>query len=177
MSDATRAVALTQAVHVAGGNGGDAVLKLAKAFDDFLLGDDPPPKTTVPGKEPAATKAAGSSKPAPGGKKPTKTEDDLIREAVAAEAARDAAAEAAADEAEASEAAASEDPYPATKEGVQAIIAKLLQANKRKEAISLLKKFGAASATGVKTKDAGKFVAEALKILGVEQEGSDDLTA
>lgn len=168
MSDATRAVALTQAVHVVGAEGVKAVLDAAKTFDDFLLGSDAPAKVSTPGKEPA--KAATSAKPAAGGKKPAKTEDDLAREAAAKEAAADAAEEG-------GEVAESEE-YPATSEGVQAVIAKLLQANKRKEAIALLKKFGAASATGVKTKDRAKFIAEALNVVQPKQEESaDDLTA
>ena len=172
MSDATRAVALTQAVHVVGSEGGNAVLDLALKFDAFLLGSDAPAKVSVPGKEPS--KPAGTSKPAAGGKKPAKTEDDLAREHAAAQAAADEAADA---ETEGGE-AGTEEEYPATKEGVQAVIAKLLQANKRKEAIALLKKFGAASATGVKTKDAAKFIAETLKVVApAEAEGGDELTA
>lgn len=168
MSDATRAVALTQAVHVVGSEGGAAVLALAKSFDDFLLGDDKPAKVSTPGKEPG--KPATSAKPAAGGKKPVKTEDDLAREAATTATSEE--------EGEPETEAAAGDEYPATKEGVQAVIAKLLQANKRKEAIALLKKFGAASATGVKTKDAAKFIAEALKVVAPEQEESgDDLTA
>mgnify|MGYP005814760853 CR=1 FL=1 len=162
MSDATRAVALTQAVHVVGADGGQAVLDLAAKFDAFLLGSDAPAKVSTPAKEPAKPAARTAAK-----KTSAKTEDDL---------ARDAASEASTDESEPE--APAEQPYPPTSEGVQAVIAKMLQANKRKEAINLLKKFGAASATGVKAKDAAKFIAEALKVVGVEQaESEDDLTA
>ncbi len=171
MSDATRAVALTQAVHVVGSEGGQAVLDLAAKFDAFLLGSDAPAKVSTPGKEPG--KPAGTSKPAAGGKKPTKTEDDLAREAAAT--TKDEEAEGT-EGGEGGEAEAGEQ-YPATKEGVQAVIAKLLQANKRKEAIALLKKFNAASATGVKTKDAAKFIAEALKVVAPAAAEGDDLTA
>lgn len=167
MSDPTpRQAALAGALQLASMNGTPiltSVLTDAAALLAFLEG------TAVP----AGTKAAAPVAPKKTtGRKPTKTEEDTVRDAL--EAQRQEAEQEAEGEPETDEPATDED-IPATKEGVQAAIAKLLQANKRKEAIGLLKKFGAASATSVKEKDYAKFVAAAKAELakGVEE----DLTA
>lgn len=166
MSDATRAVALTEAVKLAVAfEQGDRseILDIAKRFDDFLnaVGEGEPQKTSTPGKEPPKTTAGSNAR-----KTTPKTEDEAVNQSVEDDK-----------NAEDLKGGGETEVYPANKEGVQAIIAKLLQANKRKEAIALLKKFNAASATGVKDKEAAKFIAEAKKILGTESGGEEDLTA
>lgn len=165
MSDATRAVALAEAtklaIHFEQGIKSE-ILDIAKAFDDFLnsVGETTPARTSTPGKEPSKQSTAR--------KAPAKSEDEVVKAALEAQRQEAAAADAAAD-AELSE----QTEFPPNKEGVQAVIAKMLQANKRKEAIALLKKFKAASATGVKPEQAADFIKEALEIVG----GGVDLTA
>jgi len=171
MSDATRAVAISEAIKLAGfgdDRSVETVLATAKQFDDFLnaTGETTPAKVSTPGKEPAK-KPAVAAKPA-GKKTPAKTEEQLAEEVATPD-----------------EEAEGEPETPAEpdvvikfdKDGVQASVAKMLEANKRKEAIALLKKFGAASAGGVKAKDFKAFITEALKIAGEGDAESDDLTA
>lgn len=164
MSVDTKVAALASAVQLK--LSPEATVAAAKVFDAFLNGGEAP-------------KAATAGKPATAGKKAAgKSEEEVVKAALEAQRA----------EAEAADAEGSEDAQadggeetaeggiPATKEGVAAGIAKLLKANLRKEAIGLLKKFAAASASQVKAKDYAKFVAEVEKLLPSEG-GDDDLTA
>lgn len=179
MSD-NRSAALAGALQLVAANGKpetpEYVLTTAQALLSFLDGTDVT-KPAPAGKPTAATKPT-TTKPA-GTKK--KTEDEAIRDALEAQKAADAEADAevdAEDEADAEVDAEPADEFPATKEGAQAVIAKLLQANKRKQAISLLKKFNAASATSIKEKDYVKFVAAAKAELAKSAEpAEEDLTA
>lgn len=180
MSD-NRSAALAGALQLAATNGSPAtaetVLTNARSLLSFLDGADVT-KSAPAGKPTAATKPTAAK---PAGKK-TKTEDEAIRDALEAQKAADAEADAevdAEDEADTEVDAEPADEFPATKEGAQAVIAKLLQANKRKQAISLLKKFNAASATSIKEKDYAKFVnaAKAELAKSAEPAAEEDLTA
>lgn len=178
MSD-NRSAALAGALQLVSANGKpetpEYVLATARSLLSFLDGVDDKP---APATKPAATKPT-TTKPA--AKKPTKTEDEAIAAVLErqreVEAEEDAEREAE-DEAYTEVDAEPADEFPATKEGAQAVIAKLLQANKRKQAISLLKKFNAASATSIKEKDYAKFVAAAKAELAKSAEpAEEDLTA
>jgi len=170
MSDATRAVAISEAIKLASfgeDRSPESVLAVAKQFDDFLnaVSETTPAKVSTPGKEPAK-KPAVAAKPA-GKKAAAKTEEQLAEEVATPD-----------EETGDPETPAEPDVViKFDKDGVQASIAKMLEANKRKEAIALLKKFGAASAGGVKPKDFKAFITEALKIAGEGEPESDDLTA
>jgi hypothetical protein len=173
MSDATRAVALSEATKLGLGDAG-ATLQAAKAYNDFLTADSTGAEPK-PAPAPKAT-AATAAKPATTAKKTAaKAAATASPEDAAAAAGLEAAADADA-AADAAELSAEDDgEIPVSREGVQAVIAKMLEANVRKEAIALLKKYGAASATSVKEKDFGKFIADALKLIPAAEES--DLTA
>lgn len=158
MSNETREKALAAASSVFYGTGqGAEAVAAAEAFLTFLSGPQPAPSS-----------AATSSLKKPG--RPRKTEEEVANAAIADAAG---SAEEAADAVDAAEDDEPVDP----KKAVQDAIASALAKNKRKEVIALLKKFGAASATGVKAKDAQKFIAEVAKIIGKDAESEDDLTA
>lgn len=152
-----KALAAAAQIYQGVGNGAEAG-EAAERFVAFLSGPQPAPSTP-----------ASAPKKGPG--RPRKTEEEVANQAIAD--AADAA------EAEAGEEQQSEDdePAPDPKKAVQDIIATLLSKNKRKEAVALLKKFGAASATGVKPKDTAKFLAAAKALLGTDDGDGDDLTA
>lgn len=151
-----KALAAATGIYQGTGSGADA-LKAAEGFVSFLSGPQPAPSTP----------ASAPRKPG----RPRQTEEEVANQAIAD--AADAA------EAEAGEEQQSEDdePAPDPKKAVQDSIATLLSKNKRKEAVALLKKFGAASATGVKPKDTAKFLAAAKALLGTDDGDGDDLTA
>jgi hypothetical protein len=157
MSDATRAVALTQAVTlaVAAGLGAAETVEIAESFNTFMNGDRPAaPASTGGAVAPAATPTKTPPKPAakPAADKP------------AAKPADDSAKKAAADKLE------------AQKTRVGAIVSQLLEADRRAEAVALLKKFGATSVSGVKAKDYTTFITEGDELLGGSEETAD-LTA
>lgn len=171
MSEATRSFALQEANKREQFLSAVEVVAAAKVFDAFLA---------APGNVVTAASAAGAEpgkkaegKPSAntaGAKKLTankKTEEQLAEEALAA-------AEAESNQEDADEENAS---IPRTKEGVEMIIAKLLKAKLRDEAITLLKKYKAASVSGVKEKDYVAFVTEGSKLLPAEGDGEEDLTA
>lgn len=163
----TRAQALAAAIQTLGGSAGaDEVLIAAVKFEAFLTG-------VLTGVQTAETpqQPAGSKKPATGAKKPTKSEEEVVKAALEKQRAEAEAAGADGNDGDepTGDAELTED------EDVRAVIARMLAANKRKEAIALLKKFGAASAKGVKAADITKFIAAALKIVGTTSE--EDLTA
>lgn len=170
MSDATRAFALTEASKLNLPTY-EEVLVAAAAYDAFMnASDDIVPAGTKPvAKAVAAKPAAAAAKPV--GKKAGKSEEEVVKAALEAQRAEAEAADGEGGEEGADEPS---DELPASKDGCQAAIARLLKANKRKEAISLLKKYGAASVSGIKSKDFAKFVAEASALVG---ESEDDLTA
>lgn len=168
MSEATRAVALAEAgkLNLTTAN---EVLAAAAAYDAFLTetAEAATPKAAV-----AATKAGAATKTTKP-TKPTKSEEEVVKAALEAQRAEAEAAEGE-EGADGGDEPTSDDALPATKDGAQAAVARLLKVNKRKEAIGLLKKFGAASVSGIKPKDFGKFVAEAVALTG---SADDDLTA
>lgn len=145
MSEATRAVALTEAVKVASAaQTFDDVLTLAEQYHQFLVSDAAVPAGTTsdvqkPTTKLAATKPAtklAAIKPAP------KTEEQVVADAAEAGAG---------------------DEGP-TEEKVGKAIADLLAANKRKEAVALLKKFGATSKSTLKPEHYADFLEEAALI-------------
>lgn len=170
MSEALRAVALSEAVKhgtQASFSIGD-IVETAEAFLVFLGGESgSPAKVSAAGAEPKpkATTAAAGKKTTTAKKSTAKSEEELAQEALdSAEAEQEADAEV--------EEQPEEDAITATKEGVGLVINKLLKAGKRKDALALLKKFGAASVSGVQAKDFKKFVAEGSKLIG---SGEEDL--
>ena len=148
MSEATRAVALQHAVATAAGEGVDAVLEAAHKFHAFMVSDTHPtaPATPATPAKPAATPAKPAAKAAT---KPAKSEEQIVAEAVAKGAAE---AEAAADAAP-------------TKEDVGKAIQSMLQANKRAEAVALLKEYNASSASGVPPGSYAEFIDKVQGIL------------
>lgn len=171
MSEALRAVALSEAVKHGSqaGLGIPEIVDTAEAFLVFLGGEGGSPgKSSAAGAEPTKPKATAATVVkkaiAAMSKKATKSEDELAQEAL------ESAEEETEAEADEPEAEAGEDEIPATKEGVGAVINKLLKAGKRPAALGLLKKFKAASVSGVQAKDYKKFVAEGSKLLGSEDD-------
>lgn len=167
MTEATRTIALQAAAQVLAGNGdADLVLAAAEKFHAFVVADLVPPTAsratagsqkpqTLPG---SATKPPGKAPaaPKPAAKPPVKTEEQVADEALAG---------------------GGENAYEANKEGVGAVVAALIAkgAEARKEAIALLKKYGATSVSGVKESDYEAFVAEGSEILAALT--AADLTA
>jgi hypothetical protein len=154
MSEQLRAHALSEAVkHAQGSVPAEHVVTIAETFLPFLKADasDGPNKTSsAAAADPAPKKIAAKKTPL----KTRKSEDELAQEAL--------------DNAEAEQ--EDDEPAPAaTKEAVGNIVNKLLKAGKRPQALGLLKKFNAASVSGVKPKDFAKFVAEGTKLLGAEE--------
>lgn len=147
MSEATRAVALTEAVKVASAaQTFDDVLTLAEQYHQFLVSDAAVPAGTKPAADkPAATKptttAKGATTKPTTTKPPAKSEEQTV--------------------ADAAEAGAEDGP---TEEQVGKAIADLLAANKRKEAVALLKKFGATSKSTLKPEHYADFLEEAALI-------------
>lgn len=160
MSDVgTRAVALQEASKLGLGDA-ELTLKAAKAFDAFLNGGA---QVT-----PAVVSAAGKEPAKPGRKKAATV-------AATPEPESNPEDDAAAELAETEEDEAT-DEIPPTLQGAKDAVSLMLAANKRKEAVALLKKFSAASATSVKPKDYAKFIAAAIEIAGPTSD-AEDLTA
>jgi len=156
MSEATRERAMHHAVAVCQADGVEAVLEAAVKFNAFLEGDATgttkpaatKPATTKPATtKPAATKA---SKPA------AETEETVVRKATSKAAAAAEADDAGEEGGEGEE---------VTQEAVETIIADLLGANLRKQAVALLAEYGAKSASGVKAGDRAEFVQRAGDLL------------
>lgn len=143
MSDATRAIALTEAVKVttaAGGTADDA-LATAEKFHTFMQGDTAP----VAAPKPAAPKPAAK----PAAAKPKQTEEQAVAAATAVSEPE-------------GEPEGEQIDEPTTVGGA---VEQLLKRNLRPAALTLLKKFKATSVSGVKPADAEKFIAEAIVIL------------
>lgn len=170
MSDATRAVALSEAVKTFGGAQvtADQALSVAVHFDNFLnsVGETAAPVSSAAGKEPTKVTTAGQGKKAPAvaAKKPAVSEDEVVRKALDAQRAADAAKD-----------AEVEESAELTTDDVQAVIARCLAAGKRTEIVKVLKKYGASSATSVKKADIAKFVAEAKAILPDAEGAAEDV--
>lgn len=158
MSEATRSAALMHAVATHGADGHEAVLKAAKAFDAFISGagaaEDKPAATTKSTTKPATTGKPATKKPAA----------DADEEATVTKATKRAAAAAEAEDAGEGEGSDGDDGE-ATLEAVETVIADLLGANKRKQAVSLLAEYGAKSASGVKAGDRAAFLEAAQDLL------------
>jgi hypothetical protein len=144
-----RVIALQQAVIHFEKHGGN-VIATAETFLTFLLGQ--PTSIALPNANATAAKQV-ATKESVKTKKPAKSEEQLVAEA----AARVAATEAAAD--------AEEAPTGATKEAVGKAVEAMLKANKRKEAVALLKKFGAESVSSLAATNYDAFVEEADGVL------------
>jgi tryptophanyl-tRNA synthetase len=138
MPEATRAVALQEAVKVSGASGYKDVLLAAEAFRAFIedTAAKVPASTTTPAK---AAKAAA---------KPVKTEEQLVAEATAH--------------------AADEDDVEAQKQECAGIIDALLKGGRKAKAIALLAKFGAKSLSSVPVESYGDFIIEGGDLLLTE---------
>jgi hypothetical protein len=138
MSD-TRPLALHHAIAYFDKHGGD-VIQIANLFNSFLNADGPPaPLVKI---EQNLNKTAKPAKPP----KPAKSEEQLVQEAAERIAKTEAEAET---------------PAGATKEAVGKAVEAMLKANKRKEAVALLKKFGAESVSSLAAANYDAFVEEA----------------
>lgn len=154
MSEATRSIALTEAIKfwaAAAAPNGD-VLAVAAMFNDFLEGNDKQPAQTHSSPQPAKAEVAKPKKDT-AAKAAAKTEAQLTAESKARVAATEAEA-------------------TVTKQDVATSVELLLKANKREEAKALLKKFGANSVSSVPEDDYEAFVMEAKSLLTEE-----DMTA
>lgn len=182
MSEAVRAVALAEATKLKGDSGDAAVvLETANLYLAFLQGGATGPATrTAAGSEPAASQEAKPSATTAGAKKPAATDPKAAAKAQAKAAKEDAAAKAALAAAEAEggegdEPSGPTEPFEADKEGVSAAIAAMI-ANKtgegpnRDTAITLLKKYKAASVSAMQAKDEAtvtKFIDEVNAAFGL----------
>lgn len=176
MSDqqAVRAVALSEATKVVGQQGADAVLTTAKTFLAFLTDTGPSAKTSsTAGADPAPTKEGKPSANTAGASKTAST-----AKPAAGKAAPKAAPKKAEPEPEPeTEAEAPTDPIEATAEGVALAVKLLLEADKRDDALSLLKKYKAASVSSMQKKSEDEiieFVTSANELLGLGGEPSLD---
>jgi hypothetical protein len=152
MSEATRAIALAEAVKV----GGD-ILATAETFLVFLESGKAPlvASHTAPKQPTETTKPAGDKpKKDAAAKAAAKTEAQLTAEMAA-------------------RVKATEDATPVvTREHVAKSVEAMLKANKREEAKALLKQFGATSVSSVPEDDYEAFVSAAEGIIN-----SEDMTA
>jgi hypothetical protein len=155
MSEATRAIALAEAVKV----GGDNILATADAFLAFLENGKAPPLVvshTAPKQPTEATKpAVDKPKKDTAAKAAAKTEAQLTAEMTARVKATEEAA-----------------TPVVTREHVAKSVEAMLKANKREEAKALLKQFGATSVSSVPEDDYEAFVSAAEGIIN-----SEDMTA
>lgn len=158
MSEATRAIALQHAVQHHAGKVTDAgnVVDTAHRFLNFIDPVSAEATDPAPAKPATAARlaAAASAKPpaakpaAAVAKKPSKTEDQLAKEAI--------------DKAAAEAEAETEGP---TKEAIGQAVEDLLKANLRTQAVALLKKHGAKSVSEVPEESYQDFIDEANTLL------------
>lgn len=157
MSEATRAIALAEAVKYIGGNGGDPIAA-AESFLAFLERGAAAPLVkshTAPKQPTEATKpAVDKPKKDTAAKAAAKTEEQLVAEMTARVAKTEVVAEG------------------VTRLDVAKSVESLLKANKREEAKALLKQFGATSVSSVPEDAYEAFVVAAEGILNAE-----DMTA
>jgi hypothetical protein len=149
MPEATRAVALSEAVKVIGAGDYGKVLVAAEAFRAFIEDSKAPASAPAPAKAAPAAKAAAPAKTAA---KPAKSEEQLVAEATKHEPEPDDAAE-----------------IEAKRKRCAEIIDALLKAKKRAEAVELLGKFGAKSMTSVKPEDYDALIAEGEDLLPLSE--------
>jgi hypothetical protein len=150
MSQSTRAVALSAAAQATGpGSDADLVLSTAELFHTFLIQDDKPAAATAAPAAPVAApkppKAAKEAKEA----KPPKATKLVPEEPETSTPGEEPEAETDAPDADA----------------VKATIQKLLAAKQRDELVALLKKYKAASFSGLKEADYAAFTKEADEVL------------
>lgn len=140
MTDATRAIALTEAVKfINNETTDDEVLVIAAKFNDFLTADtaaQKPQKTSKPQPPKQETEIVGKSKPA-------KSEEQVVEEATKA---------------------APEDDGP-TEDTIGKAIAELLAAGKRDELVKLLAKHGGKSKSTLPKANYQKFLDAANELL------------
>lgn len=151
MSEATRSIALSEAVKMWIAQPHTDVIQLAALFADFLNNETPSTQTHS-SPQPAKAEVAKPKKDT-AAKAAAKTEAQLTAESKARVAATEAA-------------------VTVTKQDVATSVELLLKANKREEAKALLKKFGANSVSSVPEDDYEAFVTEAKSLLTEE-----DMTA
>lgn len=163
--DQTRVIALNLAVTMVNASqlSASEVLNVAGEFTAFLTApqtsetSDPEPTPETPRRGPGrppkakAAEAAPAAKPAPKPAAPEQSEEAIVQQAVETAAAQATTVD---------------------KAAVSKVVADLLAANKRNEAVNLLKQFGASSVSGIAEKDYAAFVEKAAAILD-----SGDLTA
>lgn len=154
MSDALKAIALTQAVELGKIASHDAatIVTNAKKFFEFLKSEIAAVVKAVEGKADAAKPTPATKAVTKAVTKPTKTEEQIVAEAQAKAQAESDAADAA-------------EEKGATKENVGALLTQLLSENLRKEAVALLTEFGAKKASEIKPEDYGSFVEKANALL------------
>jgi hypothetical protein len=164
MSEATRSIALAEAVKFdAPHQGSDAtrIVAIATIFNAFIEGADVSVAEaaipTVETVKPVAAKPKTVTAP----KKPAISEEELVAKSIARIAATEAAQEA---EEEAAKDAADK-AESVSRDAVALAVESMLKANKRKEAVALLKKFGATSVSTVKAADYAAFIEESEAVL------------
>jgi len=165
MSEATRSIALTEAVKMVPlATDFKAVIEIAEAFNTFLQ-DSLCPDQVHSSPQPAKAEAAKPKKNT-AAKAAAKTEAQLAAEYTTKAREAQLTAESKA------RVAATEAAVTVTKQDVATSVELLLKANKREEAKALLKKFGANSVSSVPEDDYEAFVTEAKSLLTEE-----DMTA
>jgi hypothetical protein len=162
MSENTRIVALSFAVqHLGPGGDTSKVIPIAEAFNDFLLVEGAPSKTSVPGKEPTkpnpqSTTTKASDKQKEAAKAPAKTEEQLAAETIEKNAAAEQKA--------ADDAVDAKDGVP-TEQALKDKITEVIAANKRDQAVAILKAVGAKSASSVKPEDRVTVISQLDEVL------------
>lgn len=149
MSEATRSIALSEAVKMWTAQPNTDIIAIAVMFADFLEGNDKQPGQVHSSPQPAKVEVAKPKKDT-AAKAAAKTEAQLTAESKAA----------------------TEAAVTVTKQDVATSVELLLKANKREEAKALLKKFGANSVSSVPEDGYEAFVTEAKSLLTEE-----DMTA
>lgn len=172
-NEAVRAVALSEAVKHHGDSAEPSIIvKTAATFLAFLAGDAPTANRSTAGAEPSKpVKPALDAKAAAKAAAKAKAE-----EAAAAEALKKANAEAEGDE-EGGEDAPTDAFDPTDEASVAGIVGALIKAEKRQDAINLLKKYKAKSQSELVAKGEAtiaKFVSDGNALLGLESEPSLD---
>lgn len=137
MSEAIRIIALQEAVKHT--QLGEDPLTNARDFLAFLIG------SSQSGAQPSVEPKPAKNKPGRPAKQPVKSEEELVKEATVVEAEPTCDAP--------------------TKEAIGLAVESMLKANKRKEAVALLKQFGAESVSGLAQDKYADFLDEAQTVL------------
>ncbi len=140
MSEQSRNLALEMAVRISKDEDSTCnILTAANSFYAFLQGTpDPQPSPSIEVKP-------AKAKPGRPAKQPAKSEEELVKEAAVVEAEPESDAP--------------------TKEAIGLAVESMLKANKRKEAVALLKQFGAESVSGLAQDKYADFLDEAQTVL------------